>query len=310
MTEVRVPYTTGFSTQSFNTSELLNQGAELTLTAQILKTKDWRLSFSANWAWNRNKLLRYEAPSGGNNLWSSNLVGYPIGAVISGKVTGIDPRLGIYVYEARPDAVFTSAADRGLAENYAYYLGTSVAPHNGGYSLNLSYKNLSLSLGGSFSIGGKVLNNIDCPVSYSTIDGGSVVERIPTQDNDLYVNHLNVSKDAVNRWTPQNPITDGRPRIIDAYGERLGLDNYMVTSSVITRASMLEDVSYFKLGSLLLSYNVTGKWMKRIKLESMNLSFSMNNLFILTNYSGIDPETPGAVYPMARTYSFGLSLGF
>lgn len=310
VTEVRVPYTTGFSTQSFNTSELLNQGAELTLTAQILKTKDWRLSLSANWAWNRNKLLRYEAPSGGNNLWSSNLVGYPIGAVISGKVTGIDPRLGIYVYEARPDAVFSSASDRGLAENYAYYLGTSVAPHNGGYSLNLSYKNLSLSLGGSFSIGGKVLNNIDCPVSYSTIDGGSVVERIPTQENDLYVNHLNVSKDAVNRWTPQNPITDGRPRIIDAYGERLGLDNYMVTSSVITRASMLEDVSYFKLGSLLLSYNVGGKWMKRIRLESMSLSFSMNNLFILTNYSGIDPETPGAVYPMARTYSFGLSLGF
>ena len=36
----------------------------------------------------------------------------------------------------------------------------------------------------------------------------------------------------------------------------------------------------------------------------------MNNLFTITNYSGIDPETPGAVYPLARTFTFGLSVGF
>lgn len=51
-------------------------------------------------------------------------------------------------------------------------------------------------------------------------------------------------------------------RIIDAYGEYLGLDNYMITSSQITRASMLEKVSYFKLGSLLLGYNFENEWLK------------------------------------------------
>lgn len=307
VTSVSVPYTTGFSVQSFNTSELLNQGAELTLNAQIVRTRDWRLSLSANIAYNRNKLLSYAAPN--PSLWGSYYEGYPLDMIISGKIQGIDKNLGIYTYEPRPDAVFNSAADRGLAENYAFYLGTANAPTNGGYSLTLSYKQLTLSLGGSFSINGKIENNINCPVSYSTVDK-SVVEPIPAQENDLYVNHLNVAKDAVNRWTPNNPITNGHPRIIDAYGDYLGLDDYMVTTSVITRASMLENISYFKLGSLMLSYNFDGNWMKKAHISSLGLSFSVSNLFIITDYDGIDPETPGAVYPIPRTYSMGVSVGF
>ncbi len=50
--------------------------------------------------------------------------------------------------------------------------------------------------------------------------------------------------------------------------------------------------------------------LKKIGVSSLGLSFTMNNLFTITNYSGIDPETPGAVYPLARTFTFGLSVGF
>lgn len=307
VTSVPVVYTTGFSLQSYNTSELLNQGAELTVSANILKTKDWKLSMSANIAYNRNKLLKYDTPNG--SIFNSNYVGYPLNSIVSGKVMGIDKKLGIYTYKTRPDAVMSTAADRGLAQNYAFYLGTSNAPTNGGYSISVSYKNLNLSLGGSYSFGGKVLNNINCPVSYTTLDG-STVERIPTQENDLYVNHLNVTKDRINRWTPDNPRTDAYPRIIDAYGEYLGLSNYMVTSESITRASMMEKVSYFKLSSLLLSYQFEGEWLRRARISSLGLSFGVNNLFTITDYSGIDPETPGAVYPTPRTFSMGLSVGF
>ena len=104
--------------------------------------------------------------------------------------------------------------------------------------------------------GGKIKNNIICPVNYNTLDK-STNEKIPTQENDLYVNLLNVTKDVVNRWTANNPITNAHPRIIDAYGEYLGLDDYMVTSSNITDASMLENVSYFKLNSLMLATTLT-----------------------------------------------------
>lgn len=308
VTTVYVPYTTGFSTQSYNTSELLNQGIEVTLNANVLKTKDWNISVSTNIAYNRNKLLKYDVNSGYRS-WGTNHVGYPLGAIISGKVNKIDKKLGVYTYESRPDAVFTTAEDRRNANNYSFYLGTSTAPTNGGYSISVSYKNLNLSIGGTYSLGGKILNNINCPISYSTLSGNTL-ETIPTQENDLYVNHLNVAKDVVNRWTPDNPITNGHPRIIDAYGEDLGLDDFVPSIDFITKASMLEDVSYFKLGSLMIGYNFTGKWMQKAHINSLALSFSMSNLFTITNYSGIDPETPGAVYPTPRTFSMGLSVGF
>lgn len=309
VTSVRIPYTTGFTSQSYNTSELLNQGIEFTLSGTIVKTKDWRLSASANIAYNLNKLLKYDFAN--LSLFDANYEGYPLSSIISGKVRGIDRKLGIYVYETRPGTVLTTPADRGRSEYYAFYLGTSSAPTNGGYSVSASYKKLSLSVGGSYSLGGIVLNSIKAPVSYNLLHRGRPVEQIPTPQNDLYVHHLNGKKDVIYRWTPENPRTDGYPRIIDAYGDHLGLYNYMITSENITRASMLEKISYFKLNSLTLAYNFDhGLWMKKAGISSLGLSFNMTNLFTITDYKGIDPETPGTVYPAPRTFSFGMSVGF
>ena len=309
VSSVQVVATTGFTTQSFNTSELQNKGAELSVSATPYADRDWRISISANIAWNSNKLLKYNPPT--VSMFNSNYVGYPLGSIISGKVIGIDEELGIYAYEVRPDVTLTTVADRQKSQNYAFYLGTENAPTNGGYSLSIGYKKLTFSAGGSFSLGGKILNNIDAPQSYSSLSSyASPVQHPATQENDLYVNHFNVTKDRVNRWTPSNPVTDGYPRIIDAFGEYLGLENYMITSSLITRASMLENVSYFKLGSLMLSYYMDGQWIKRSFLNSVTLSASASNIFTITNYKGIDPETPGAVYPLARSYSFGVSVNF
>lgn len=306
---VQVVSTTGFTTQSFNTSELENKGVELSLSGTPYSDRDWRVTLSANIAWNRNKLLKYNPPS--ISMFNSNYVGYPLGSIISGKVTGIDPELGIYAYEVRPDVKLSTVADRQKSQNYAFYLGTENAPVNGGYSLSVGYKKVILSAGGSFSWGGKILNNIAAPQGYGSLSSNvSAVQHPATQDNDLYVYHFNTTRDHVNRWTPSNPITNGYPRIIDAFGEYLGLENYMVTSSLITRASMLEDVSYFKLGSLMLSYTLDANWLKRLHINTVMLSASASNIFTLTNYKGIDPETPGAVYPIARSYSFGLSVNF
>ncbi|MGI6242868.1 MAG: SusC/RagA family TonB-linked outer membrane protein [Prevotella sp.] len=306
VSSVLVPYTTGFSSQSYNTSTLENTGVEFSLTGNFLKTKDWRGTISANIAYNYNKLVDYKVPV--STLASGVHEGYPLGSIFSGKVQGIDPQLGIYTYERRPDVTFETAADRNYYANYLFYLGTGNAPWNGGYSLSVGYKQLNLSLGGSYSINGKILNNIKSPVNYTDV-GEKAVETPPAQINDLYANHLNVRTDAIDRWTPDNPRTDANPRIIDAYGEFIGLKNYTTLSSTITNASMLENVSYFKLSSLSLSYGFDEKLIKRWGLGSLAVSFTMNNIFTITNYTGIDPETPGAVYPLARQFTFGVTVG-
>lgn len=307
VTGVLVPYTTGFHTLDYNTSEIINEGAELTVNGIIINKNDWRLSASANLSYNRNELSKYNSPN--HATFSDRNVGYPLGAMITGKPIGIDRILGIYAYEQRPDVKFNTVADRRNSYNYAFYCGTTNAPTNGGFSISGGYKNFNISLGGSYSIGGKVINHINCPVDYSSIESPTI-EKIPTQENDLYVNHLNTTKDATHRWTPENPITDGKPRIIDAYGEYLGLENYMTINSQITRASMMETINYVKLNSILLSYSFGEKVLKKLHLSSMSLSFCMNNVFVITNYSGLDPETPGIGYPTPKTFSTGLSIGF
>ena len=99
----------------------------------------------------------------------------------------------------------------------------------------------------------------------------------------------------------------------------------MVTTSVITRASMLENISYFKLGSLMLSYNFDGNWMKKAHISSLGLSFSVSNLFIITasDYLGYDPDNSTRLgdnnwganrqffsYPRPRTFTLGVNLTF
>lgn len=310
VTKVKVPYTTGFRDQGYNTSEIENKGVEATLQAVVLKCKDFRFHVSVNIAWNSNILKRYSSPV--NTYAANNFVGYPLGAIFAGKSIGINPETGLYKYKLRPDADILKPADLQDMNNYMFYRGTSTAPVTGGFNFNISYKTFSLSIGGAYSLGGKVVDEIKSPVSYNTVNisGMSSGERIPTSENDLYVNHLNVRKDATNRWTEGRKSGVKYPRIIDTYGERLFYDQIYPTSSTITRASMLENISYLRVKNMSLSYAIPQDIVKRWGVSSLSFSFILTNLFTITNYSGIDPETPGATYPLTRSCSFGLSLGF
>lgn len=316
VSQVSVSTTTGFSSQGFNTSSIENKGVEFTLSTMNVKTEDFQFRSSVNIAWNQNKLKEYEVPEG--TVSGNNYVGYPLGSVFAGKMTGIDPETGLYTFKLRPDAEINSQKDLTNSNNYLFYLGTSSAPVTGGFSLSFSYKRLSLNMGGSYSLGAKILNNINPPVGYGSLESkknsdgekNAKKESIPTYHNDLYVSHLNVSKDLMNRWTANNPTSVAYPRIMDVNGERFFFDMYNPTSSIITKGALLEDVSFLRLRSISLSYSLPDQFLRRYGISSAGLSFSLNNFFTWTNYSGIDPETPGAVYPITRSMSMGLNIGF
>ena len=316
VTSVRVPSMVGFSTQSYNTSEQVNRGVEVTLGATILKLKDLSWNFTANVAYNMNKLTKYVSPTG--SIYGQYYVNYPQGMIMTGIPTGIDPATGMYNYRLRPDAVLNDVSDYRTTTNYLFYVGTEVAPWSGGFNTSVHYKGLTLSVGGVYSIGGKIKNNIIPPVNYSSLTNGGSGDKepVPSQKNDLYVNHVNVLREVAYRWTADNPVTDGYPRLIDAYAGRLYDSNgnlisqRLPSSSVITDSTILEDVSYLKINSLTLLYELPQRWVKRMRMQSFGVSFTMNNLATFTNYSGLDPESPGATYPQSRSYSIGLSIGF
>lgn len=308
VTAVKVPSTTGFTSQSYNTSEQINQGVEFSLSGSIIRKQDFKLNASANISYNRNELTKYNPPT--ESITSNYYVGYPQGKIFIGKTTGINPETGIYNYELRPDADIKDISDYRKIKNYIFYVGTSVAPWTGGFSTSATYKKLTLSLGGSFSINGKVLNKINPPGGSSSVYSGGDREPIPSIRNDLYVGHYNTVQNAMYRWTESNPVTDGYPRLIDVNGSRLYLDRDQPTSSQATDAIFLEDVSYLKLSSLSVLYSLPENKIKSLGFQNMGITCTMNNLFTFTNYTGIDPEMPGVVYPQSRSFSLGVNIGF
>lgn len=77
----------------------------------------------------------------------------------------------------------------------------------------------------------------------------------------------------------------------------------------------VEDGSYLRLKTLSLSYNFPNKWFRTIGVKDARLTFSAENLFTITKYSGFDPEVgenglDWSSFPSCRTFNFGLSFNF
>ena len=290
ISSVYVPYSTGFNSQSYNTSKILNKGVEVTVSGQIVKTKDFKLNVSINAAYNANKLVEYNSPY---SSYSSEQEGYPISSLFLGICNGIDPKLGIYSYKLRSDTDRKENNYRKDSDNYRFYIGTSNAPINGGYSINFSYKQFSLGVSGNYSIGNKINSEISSPAYYSVV-AGSVQNNPQTSRSDLYVNHLNVSKDVVNRWTESNPITNGYPRLVDAYGTKISIDgkfleDYTTTLSYITNGAFIENISYFKISNIYLNYSFPdAQWMRKARITSFGLTASVSNCLLYTSPSPRD----------------------
>ena len=307
VTNVRVLSTTGFTSQKYNTADVVNKGIEATLRGIPVKTKDFELSLSANVAYNMNKVTKYQSPDNSmslGNLWE----GYPIGAIYSGKLEGIDPETGLYTFTLRPDAEINKATDLNKSNNYRYYLGTNEAPVTGGFNLTAEYKKVRLSVNGVFAAGAKAFEYIKPPVSYSSVSG-TINETTQVYQNDLFAQHLNVPKEAANRWTTTN--TSGTyPRVWNPYGQSYGFSYYNPTDPEITRGAYLTNLSYVRIKSIILGYTLPKSLLASSAISNVDFSLALNNFFTFTGYKGMDPETPGATYPVSRSVMFSVNVGF
>lgn len=310
VTDVQVLSTTGFTRQKYNTADIANKGIEATLNGIPVKTKDFSLSLSANLAYNQNKVVKYKPvykTMGNENLWE----GYPINAIYCGKYTGIDPETGLYTYQLRPDAEIHTATDLNKPDNYRYYLGTNEAPITGGFNATAVYKGIRLSINGTFAIGAKAFEHIPSPTSFSNVYNSDLTYNESPQvfQNDLFAQHLNVPKAAADRWTEAN--TNGSyPRVWNPYGKSYGFNYYNPMTKEITWGAYLVNLSYVRIRNIILGYTLPNKLINKSALSNVDLSLSLNNFFTFTNYSGMDPETPGATYPISRSVMFSVNVGF
>ena len=310
VTSSQVSSTTGYTYVYFNSADIMNSGVETTVSGDIFKTSDLKLSASVNFAYNYNKVLKYRPSTKSITAKDRYVEGYPVGALITGNYVGIDTETGLYSYKLRPDTVITGTKDLNKADNYRYFLGSTIAPFTGGFNLTVSYKLLRLSVSGVYAFGHKVYDKIESPASYLNARHPELsTETVQSQYSDLYSNHLNVMKDRIDRWTESNINGVKYPRIYDHFGQKYNFDMSNPMDYNIIDAIYLKDVSYLRIKTVVLSCNLPDRWLRKMKFSNFSFNLTLGNPLTFTSYEGMDPEVPGATYPTTRTVSFGINIG-
>lgn len=275
-------YSTGFSSGIGNIGSMRNNGVELTLNADLLKTKAWNWTAYVNIAYNHNKITslfngqdEYVISNTGQKLQ----VGKPYGEFYLVRRAGVDPRDGKQMwYDA--DGNLTKQFSE---ESNAVLTGKNrFAPWYGGFGTQLNWKGLTLSADFSWALKKYALNN----------DRAFF-------ENAKFGETYNQAESMINIWTKPGEITD-----IPAATETIRMDDHL-----------LENASFLRLKKLTLGYSLPKKWLQATKvIRNVNIYASARNLFTITKYTGFDPEPDTNVikfnYPNTREFIFGVEVTF
>ena len=187
---------------------------------------------------------------------------------------------------------YVTEIDNKITDADRTNLGSAMPIFNYGFSNTFTYKGFDLSVFFRGSVGNKIYNQ--------------------SKHNLLNTNgRNNLIKEATNRWTP----TNNSQTIQAANSNRVDPTGYAVNNLFI------EDGTYLRLANLSLGYNVDLSAISKLNLKQVRIYLSANNLFVLTGYSGLDPEVTGGdtlvprgidsfIYPRTRTFSMGLNVKF
>ncbi|WP_025142498.1 SusC/RagA family TonB-linked outer membrane protein [Pedobacter jeongneungensis] len=194
------------------------------------------------------------------------------------------------------DLIYADNNGDGLYGNDvdAQFMNKSSTPrYNYGFSLNLSYKNIDLSMLWSGSAGMWYYWNAT-GYNNSIVSLGNSVSTLIANDH-YYYNESNPND-------PANNITAKYPRLkntTDAQNAAVASDFY------------LYNASYLKLKNLQIGYTLPEKISKKAAMSRARIFLSGENLLTITNYPGLDPEIgAGVSYPTMRQYSLGLNVTF
>ncbi|MBS1662830.1 MAG: SusC/RagA family TonB-linked outer membrane protein [Bacteroidetes bacterium] len=283
--------------------KVLNHGLEITLSGDILTQTAVKWTSTFNISFNSNKIKANITPIAGATVpsgavtWLRN--GYSIGSFFGYISQGVDPQTG-YITYADPDKT-------GKAENNLY-LGKSLPTGFGGFSNNLSYKNFTLDVLIEYAYGNKVFNG----------------NRYEAEGMYDLTNQLT---SVLRRWRKPGDVTD-MPLAILGENSSNQANNPFQNGNNNVSSRYIENGSFARLRNVTLAYDLTGlSIIRTLGLKNLRAYVSGENLATITKYSGyapdlntsgIAPGTPSTntqgldfgVYPLARTFTMGVNVGF
>lgn len=304
-----IPWSAGFTTANVykNVGSVRNSGVELSLNTVNVRTSNFQWSTAFLFAANKNKVLKLNDGNAdifpGPNFLGQNYVirvGQPLGSFYGMT------RLGTY---SDSPADVAEAAKHGLksgdrkyiynadGSNYYSIIGQAYPKWTGTFSSTMKYKNWDFSFDIRFVQGVNTAANF----KHSSEDRQTISNSLTT---------------VLNGWTPTNQNT----MISQVRNYKYAQDSHFDTWWV-------EDGSFIRGQNFVLGFNVPGATIKKLNMTRLRIYASVQNLFIITKYTGYDPEvdTFNSSYgsnaafsqnidffapPRPRVWNLGVQVGF
>ena len=300
----------GIGTYYSNILDLTNNGFEFSIGGDVVRTKDFTYNTMLSISSNRNKITKLNGSTLDMMHQDLYMEGHAMGTVKGYKVAGI--------YQSQDQ--ISKLNEQAMAKGYGFYQnGAAVGDYMfadtngdgfiseadrtaianpepkvfGGWSNTLSYKNFTLSMLFQYQLGGDAY--------YSTM-----------QESASGAIGMSILREMYgNTWTPDR--TDAKYAKLmwmpSAYTNTQANDRYVYSNS------------YFRLRNITLSYTFEPAWLERLHVSGASVFFTATNLFTITDWPGLDSDMAATnaftkttetkdVYPMSRSFSFGLKLQF
>jgi TonB-linked SusC/RagA family outer membrane protein len=309
----------GFQAQWRNAAAVSNEGIELLINYEIIRKPNlaWKISINGARNWNR-----FEKSNNGRDVSSQQVItnsqwviGKPLSGIYALKSNGFilsQDEVAIYynaagisnyfgtapIFYHKPgdyklldvngDGVLSSTGD-------AVYIGSALPEFSGGFGTEIRRNNFELNLLFSYQLGRHIVNALP-------------LEALKTNESLSLTHPLLMDLRKARFWAQPGDNADYVPI---QYDSGAGMYNALTDRFV-------EKVNWLKLKTITFRYHLPSAWVKRLKIEAIQLFASAENVFTLTNYSGLDPETvnissgidAGTNYPLVRRFNCGLTLKF
>lgn len=268
-----------------NIGSMENKGVEFNLNFIPVQTKDWNLTVGFNGTFQHTEFTKLNNTDDPDYNIQTGSITKGTGNLLQIHKVGYAPYTfycfqQVYDQDGNPiqNALVDRDKDGKITQADRYVTDKSPNPDFFyGISLKLSYKNWDFGFNGHGSAGNWVFNDFASANSTSNID----------------INAGNLPNFA--RLVKKTGFTKANS------GEQWYSDMF------------LENASFFRMDDINLGYtfNKIGNWK-----GSMRVAFGVQNVFVITDYSGVDPEIPGvngidgSIWPRPRTYSLRLNVNF
>lgn len=288
--------TNGFASATKNFASMLNQGFELSVNVEAVRTKDFTWDLNFNVSYNKNRVEKIEVAG---NAEEDYLISEAAGVVVKGKPLN---RLYAYRYAGLDDQGEVMLWQQGKKVHFSEYeqnpddlafMGSTEAPWYGGISTGLTYKGITLAASATYKFGHKFRLPVASPsVSWWPMD--------------------NIR----DRWKQAGDVTDV-PVLTRDWKTQSIMEKYYTYSDIHVR-----NASWVRLNELSLGYQVPGEMLKKLPVKGLSVQFQVRNVCQWTaNKEHVDPESipplvsnlyvySGYSFPQPRSFILGVKLTF